>query len=350
MMLEKCKGKMGVLILLGLMFVVNTGFSQEDEQQYKLAVVSFYNIENLFDTLDDPEINDADFLPEGKFNWATKKYKNKLVNMAKVISQIGDMQNGKVKFNGPTFLGVAEIENRKVLEDLVAEPILKKSNYGIVHEDSPDHRGIDVAFLYKKDQFKVLSHSTYEYVDPDSDKKSRDQLLVTGMFEGEKMHFIINHWPSRGAPSPKRVIAAKICRKTVDSLLADDANAKIYIMGDFNDTPQNESLRYLKHKTISAKQKDKKVVKLLNHFDKVKMGTIGYQGVWSVFDMIIISPGAEKGPGYKYASLKIFDRPWIYVTDGPQAGYPKRTHEFGNYINGYSDHLPVYMYLTKTVN
>jgi hypothetical protein len=318
----------------------------------KVGVVAFYNLENLFDTINDPNINDEDFLPKGSFGWNTTKYLNKLDKLSEVISIIGDSHDGAIKFNGPTFLGVCEIENRTVLEDLVNTPRLKDEEYDIVHFDSPDKRGIDVAFLYKKRYFKVLSAKAHELVNPEEPhRKTRDQLLVSGIFDGDTLHFILNHWPSRAAPSPARENAAKLSRSIVDSLLNININAKIFVMGDFNDTPTDKSLNYLRHKSVKKKPASKDVPILHNEAIKIHKqgrGTIAYQDIWSVFDMILVSPALMTDTvGFRYHSFGIFDRPWMHQQEGRFKGYPLRTHAGGAYLNGYSDHLPVYMYIVK---
>ena len=320
--------------------------------QVKAACVAFYNLENLFDIEDDTLINDEEYLPNGRKQWTEEKYQNKLTNMSKVISQLGDQENG-AKWNGPTFLGVCEVENRRVLEDLISTPALKDKNYGIVHYDSPDKRGIDVGFLYKKDYFKVIGSKKHKLVNPeDPERRTRDQLLVTGIYDEDTLHFIVNHWPSRGAPSQARENAAARCRGIVDSLLNKNKDAKIFIMGDFNDTPTDKSLYYLEHKSVKRKPQDESVIKLFNPLreqHKNGYGTHAYHDVWSVFDMIITTPGVVSGAngGYKYKYADRWHRPWMHQAEGRYKGYPLRTHAGGTYLGGYSDHLPVYMYIVK---
>lgn len=320
--------------------------------QTKGGLVAFYNLENLFDTIDDPNTNDRDFLPNGKYTWGTEKYNNKLKNMSEIISKLGDDEEHGIIWGGPTFLGVSEIENRRVLEDLVNTPTLKPSNYDIVHFDSPDKRGIDVAFLYRKDYFRVISAKAYELVDSaDLGRKTRDQLLVSGIFDEDTLHFIVNHWPSRFAGDEKRVQAAKLCRSIVDELLEKNPEAKIFVMGDFNDTPINKSINYLVHKSVKRKNKDKSVIKLHNDglsWHKKGFGTLCHKDVWQTFDMIIVSPSVMNDKqGFRYKHSGIHDKPFMHQKNGRFAGYPLRTHAGGNYLNGYSDHFPVYMYIVK---
>ncbi|MFP5471257.1 MAG: endonuclease/exonuclease/phosphatase family protein [Bacteroidia bacterium] len=339
---------MFLVILFSIATLIAVG-----QKTQKVGVVAFYNLENLFDTIDGTN-NDAEFLPNGSFAWGTMKYNNKLENMSKVISQIGDTPDGSVKMNGPTFLGVSEIENRTVLEDLINTPLLKDQNYEIVHFDSPDKRGVDVGFLYKSDYFKLLSAKSHFLLDPeDTTRRTRDQLLVSGIFDGDTLHFIVNHWPSRAAVSQKRVQAAQLCRSIVDSILNVNVNAKIFVMGDFNDSPIDPSLNWLMHKSEKRKPLTPDVIKLHNEglkWHKKGVGTLAHNDIWQVFDMIIVTPGVMNDTvGFRFHSASIFDRPWLHQTDGRFKGYPLRTHAGGNYLNGYSDHLAVYMYIVKDV-
>lgn len=341
--------KYSITLIFGFFLINIHTYAQKTQ---KVGCIAFYNLENLFDTINDPNINDEDFLPNGSFNWGTMKYQNKLTNLSKVISSIGDTPDSSMILHGPTFIGVAEIENRTVLEDLVSTPLLKASNYEIIQFNSPDKRGIDVAFMYKKQYFRLLSAKTFRYIQPDdTTRRTRDQLLVSGIFDNDTLHFIVNHWPSRAAVSEVRVGAAKVCRGIVDSLLAINPKAKIFVMGDFNDSPVDKSINYLTHKSEKRKPANNDAIVLHNearNWHKKGVGTIAYQDVWSVFDMIIISPGVMNDPdGFHYHSSQIFDRPYLHQKDGRFKGYPLRTHAGGVYLNGYSDHLPVYMYIVK---
>ena len=223
------------LIVLALSLGINRVSAQE-QQAYKVGLVGFYNLENLFDTIDDPLKQDEEFLPQGVNQWNTEKYLNKLHNMAYAISTIGTDWSP----DGVAVLGVSEIENRAVLEDLVIQPEIKDRNYQIVHYDSPDRRGVDVGLLYNPKYFKLVSSKAYRTVVPDDPEFiTRDQLLVSGLFDGEMMHFIVMHWPSRYGGEkrsmPGRVAAAELCRHIADSIMREDQNAKIIMMGDFND-------------------------------------------------------------------------------------------------------------------
>lgn len=217
------------------------------QKTFNIHTVAFYNLENLFDTINDP-IKYDEASPIMEMNTGQGKvYGQKVKNMAKVIADIGFEDTG----NSPVVIGVSEIENKEVLEDLINDPQLRAKNYGIEHFNSPDGRGIDVAFLYQKSLFKPITSSSHELkiFDESSGKRvyTRDQLLVSGYLDGEMMHFIVNHWPSRrggeARSRPSRVAAAKLNKRLIDSLQSINPYAKIFTMGDLNDDPTNESVK-----------------------------------------------------------------------------------------------------------
>src|SRR5690606_4657638 len=233
--------------LIPILLLAITFSAQAQQKRYKVHTVAFYNLENLFDTIRNPEIFDEEYTPEGKNSWTHKKYLKKLDNLSRVISEIG---TGDQQKESPTILGVSEIENRGVLEDLIKTPRLVNLGYGIVHFDSPDRRGIDVALLYKKKDYIVNSTSSiplYIYDGNGECVYTRDQLLVSGYRDGEEMHFIVNHWPSRSGgekrSSPYREAAGALNKKIIDSLLAINPKAKVMTMGDLNDGPYNKSVK-----------------------------------------------------------------------------------------------------------
>ncbi|WP_298556633.1 endonuclease/exonuclease/phosphatase family protein [uncultured Algibacter sp.] len=327
------------------------------DKKFKIHTLAFYNLENLFDTINDPtKLDEYSPMMELKIN-RSYAYKQKITNMAKVISEIGkDVTN-----NVPAILGVSEVENEVVLEDLVNDSLLFKKNYGIVHYDSPDARGIDVALLYQKKLFTPISSSTHElkiYDDQDGKRiTTRDQLLVSGKLEDDLIHIIVNHWPSRRGGEvrsrPKRIAAAKLNKRIVDSIQTVDPYAKIFIMGDLNDDPTNTSVKTV----LKAKRKRKKVgfKGLYNPFEKFYrdgLGTTAYRDNWSLFDQIIISkPLLEKNyASFRYYKAGIFNKNYLITTKGKYKGYPYRSWGYDGFINGFSDHFPVYMYLIKEVN
>lgn len=342
------------------------------EKKYKVHTIAFYNVENLFDTADDTKINDEEWLITGKQNWTQQKYEKKLQNLAKVISEIGTSENP----NAPTILGVAEVENRGVLEDLIQQSQLSDKGYGIIHFDSPDRRGIDVGLLYQKKHFIPTSYKNIPLIiykkktkskikkkdeeelddKTESDKYTgriftRDQLLVTGLLDGEEIHFIVNHWPSRSGgekkSSPNREAAAALNKKITDSLYSINPDAKIVTMGDFNDGPYNKSIK----KVLGAKASKDDINKeeLYNPMEEMSrrgIGTLAYRDAWDLFDQIIISEALTRKDYTSYSFWKagVYNKAYMMQSSGRYKGYPQRNW---NGVPGYSDHFPVYMYLIK---
>jgi endonuclease/exonuclease/phosphatase family metal-dependent hydrolase len=324
------------------------------QKQYKVNTIAFYNVENLFDYEDDPLIFDDDRTPEGKDHWTKEIYEAKLANMAKVISEIGADVTG----TSPALIGVSEVENRRVLEDLLNQEPLVNKDYGIVHFDSPDRRGIDVALLYQKGVFIPTNYKSYELVifdDEDRSKRiyTRDQLLVSGMLDGEKISVIVNHWPSRSGGEersrPKRIKAAELNKHIIDSLFNEDPYAKILTMGDLNDDPTSPSVKdVLKTK---SEREDLKPMELYNPMEdmyKKGMGTLAYRDAWNLFDQIILSAELTKKDygSYRFYKAGIFNKNYLATPRGQYKGYPFRSFVNG-YTGGYSDHFPVYVYLIK---
>ena len=314
-------------------------------------VVAFYNLENLFDTINDPNIQDGEFTPEGYRNWDSEKYALKQKNMSTVIADIGN----DLGHDGPSIIGLCEVENLGVLKDLIATEQLKNKGYAVVHQDSPDKRGIDVALLYKPEVFKVENKKLYPLFIYDAESNNRiftrDQLLVSGKLEGETLHIIVNHWPSRYGGKersiPSRKAAALLNRQIIDSLQSVDQHAKIITMGDLNDDPTDLSVtKYLDaHATKSKFEKGDLYNPLAVNFSEGN-GTLYYCGNWNLFDQIIISQGLLNAKaGLKYDSAYIYKKPYLIQQDGDYKGYLLRTFGGKNYLKGYSDHLPVYMLL-----
>ncbi|MCF4100517.1 endonuclease/exonuclease/phosphatase family protein [Gillisia sp. M10.2A] len=338
------------------MISINIAYCQET-RNYQINTVAFYNVENLFDTENDPVTFDDDRTPLGKDAWTEDKYEDKLKNIAKVLSEIG--QDGS--HNSPAIIGICEIENLKVLEDLTNQPSLIKYNYGIVHYDSPDMRGVDVALLYQKSHFKPLNSQSrrlllYEKEAPSKRVYTRDQLVVTGLLDGEKVHFIVNHWPSRSGgearSSYKREKAAELNRLIIDSLQQIDPYAKILNMGDFNDDPTNKSIKkVLKTSATKNKTQFKQLYNPMENMIKQGKGTLAYRDKWNLFDQILLTNPLinEKDKGFQFYKAGIFNKEYLITTSGQFRGYPKRSYGYAGYEGGYSDHFPVYVYLIKPV-
>jgi len=301
--------------------------------------IAFYNIENLFDTVDDPIINDEDFLPNGRNQWTEERYQQKLANMASIIAAIN-----------ADIIGLAEIENRKVVEDLVQHDKLAAKRYQIIHYDMNDARGIDVVLLYKPSvfkPFKIVKVPVYDPTEPNF--KTRDILWVKGLFQQDTLEVAVNHWPSRlgGGKEDKRLVAARALRKTIDSVRRVNPASKIVMMGDFNDNPPDKSIR----KTLQVKDSKNEEI-LFNTSSatyKKGYGTLVFDGVWNLFDQIIISTSLLQGPQhYVPESFAIFAIPSMLETSGKYKGLPRRTFRGGEFDpSGYSDHLPVFIKINK---
>lgn len=331
-------------------------FLAQAQEKNRVVVygVAFYNQENLFDTINNNGQYDKEFSPKGGRLWTGDRYWTKIGNMASVFKAMAS----KYIPNGPAIVGVAEVENVTVLQDLVkAEPI-RDWNWQIVHYDSPDKRGIDVGLLYNPKYFQVLSTATHPlYIPSLPNFRTRDQLVVTGLLGGDKVSIIVNHWPSRlggeSESSYMREAAAALTRSIADSLLREDPNAGVIIMGDLNDDPFNKSVKDV----IGAKKYEDEVPKggffnpFWNFIDK-GIGTLGYQGNWNLFDQIMVSEnllGKDRST-LKFWRAEVFNKPFITNQSGQYKGYPKRTYSGGVFMNGYSDHFPTLIYLVKRTN
>ena len=306
-------------------------------QEY--TIVS-YNTENLFDTVDDPKIPDEEFLPESEKKWTNERYQKKLDDLAKVISEVNPLET-------PEIVGLVEVENQTVLEDLIRTAALKDHNYAIIHEESPDYRGIDVALIYRKDAFKEIMHEALPVVFPDDPNfKTRDILHVIGEVRHKTVHVFVNHWPSRiggdDKTEPKRVLAASVLKKRVDLLLTLDPKARIIIMGDMNDEPTNKSLE----ETLGAKSPDSgaTLVNLMMPDKVAGLGTYFYSGNWNMLDNLVVSKELIIGKQAKVENQKgyIYRSDWMIYTTKNGDKTPNRTYVGNKYVGGVSDHFPVY--------
>ncbi len=340
--------------LVSLLALLLSLQASAQKNQYEIAAIGFYNLENLFDTLDSPTTNDVDFLPTGRLHWDSTKYWSKQANMAKVISLLAADKTP----DGVALLGVCEVENRIVLEDLVEQPALQGRGYQIVHYDSPDERGIDVGLLYQPKYFTVTGSQALPVMLVDTATGSRDftrdVLHVSGTLLGEPVHVLVNHWPSRrGGESGSgwmRAAAAQVCRNAVDSLTALDPKVKIIIMGDLNDDPNNKSVaKVLGAVRSTEKMKDKQMYNPMYDIYETGNGTLAYRDAWNLFDQIILSKGLvwKKAGGWQYHKAEVYRQPWMFQEDGAFRGYPLRTYVGDIFLNGYSDHLPVYILLVR---
>ncbi|WP_299115943.1 endonuclease/exonuclease/phosphatase family protein [uncultured Winogradskyella sp.] len=346
------------LLLVLVTFSLTFTATAQKEKRFKIHTIAFYNLENLFDTINDPlKYDEASPMMEMAASNRGEVYKKKVKGMARVIADIGRDQSK----NSPAIIGVCEIENRKVLEDVVNDPLLLGKDYGIIHFDGPDARSIDVALLYQKALFQPITTSSHELkIFDDQTRKrkyTRDQLLVSGKLDGDLIHLIVNHWPSRSGGEarsrPKRVAAAKVNKRIIDSLQSNDPYAKIFTMGDLNDDPTNESVK----KVLKAKAKKNRVglKGIYNPFESMfkdkGYGTTAYRDAWSLFDQIMVTkPLLEKDySSFRFYKAGIYNKQYLTNKRGRYKGYPFRSFSNGSYTGGFSDHFPVYVYLIKEV-
>lgn len=324
----------------------------------KPYMVVFYNLENFFDTINDPETRDDEFTPDGSRKWNTVKYNKKLNNMERVLFDIASVQK-----TYPAVIGVSEVETRGVLEDIVSMPKLAPANYRIVHYDSPDRRGIDVGFLYRPDIFKLEGSAEIPFKMPGQPNfLTRGFVTMWGTIDDEPFFFLVSHWPSRlggkEASSPKREAAGRAIRMIKDSVLKNNPSTKVVIMGDLNDDATDKSIVDPDCLGAKAKVKDLQKGDFYNPFIdvlKAGMGTLAYQDSWNLFDNIIVSENLvndkeglrlKKSDGSKYNGY-IFRRPYMVQQSGQYRGYPLRTFVGTNFQDGFSDHFPVYIYIGK---
>jgi hypothetical protein len=312
----------------------------------------FYNVENLFDVFNDSLTNDDEFTPDGERHWNNYKFYKKLNNLSKVIISIGE-------WNPPLVIGFCEIENRFVLNKLIYDTPLKSFDYKIIHADSPDRRGIDVAFLYRQSRFEPLFYYPVPIHFPDNpESKTRDILYVKGIIGGmDTVHFFVNHWPSRYGgyedSKPRRMFVASVLRNKVDSILSINHHPNIIIMGDFNDEPWDESIGVgLKAKTDTTSLKEDELVSLMGLFKKnLAAGTNKFQSEWSMIDQFICTGNLLTGKNVlKVAGegARIYDESFLLEEDATHLGTKlNRTYIGPVYHGGFSDHLPIYFDLTR---
>lgn len=309
-----------------------------------MQTIAFYNLENLFDLEDDKDTHDNDFLPTSIKKWTPKRYDKKLQKLGYVIRNIGHEETGK----HPAIVGLCEVENAKVINDLIASKHLKDCHYNFVHYNSPDERGIDVALLYDTNAFKVIESKPYSIILKDKDGSAdytRDILHVSGTLDGEPIHVIVNHWSSRREGEKetehKRLASSKKVGEIINSLQQKDTDAKIIIIGDFNDEPSNNSIKQLV-----------KAYNLFNPMETLRSynrGTTNYNRKWNLFDQIIISTNFFRSSknDLEFFKANIFDKDFLKLFKGKFKGTPFRTYVGTKYKGGYSDHFPVYAIFKK---
>ena len=320
-------------------------FTPLSKKNKNITTVAFYNVENLFDTVDDPHTFDDDFTSEGKKQWNTKRYRDKIKKLGTVISKLGNEQS----LHPPALIGLVEVENAKVVHDLANSADLRKHHYDFVHYDSPDDRGIDVALLYNKQFFELLGSENYPlYLEDTQGKRdyTRDILVVYGNLNGEFVHILVNHWPSRREGKEKsefkRIEAAKLAKSIANEIQAKSFDAKIMIMGDFNDDPTSKSIK----EHLVTEDFYNPMESLL---DRDSVGSLTYESQWNLFDQIIITKNflEPKSGKHHFKYAEVFNKEWLKIFRGKLKGSPFRTYIGPWYQGGFSDHFPVYLYLKK---
>ncbi|MCI1639835.1 MAG: endonuclease/exonuclease/phosphatase family protein [Bacteroidales bacterium] len=351
--------------LILLLFSTSAGTAGAQRKVSKDSyVIGFYNLENLFDTYHDEGKNDYEFLPDGTNKWTQAKYEKKLHNMATVIRAMADDNHCY-----HTLLGVSEVENRHVLEDLVNQPEIAGADYQIVHYDGPDRRGVDVALLYKPENFKFEASESIPFTfegssiefsmnkEQQADFRTRDILMVRGLIDGEEFAVFVAHLPSRigGKGGDLRSRGAEIIYNRAMELEKEYPGIKIVVMGDMNDNPTDESMAVYMH----GKEKISEVgpVDFFSPFLsmlKAGYGSLAYRGEWNIYDIILVNDSLAKGKGLDIIKInkkgfygRVFKKPFMTQQSGPYKGTPFRTFSNGTFIGGYSDHYPTYIVVGK---
>lgn len=337
------------ILIFALFVAFGCGNSDAARNRNKnIFTVVFYNVENLYDYYDDPDIDDSEYLPQSAKKWDEERYCKKLSDLAKVLSRIN-------KKELPEIIGLCEVENRQVVDDLAKTPALAKAQYEIVHYDSPDARGIDVALMYRPDEFTVISHRAVPVILPGRKKPtSRNILYVEGkMINGEILHIFVNHWPSRSEglqkSEPNRLAAAKALKNITDSLQQNNPDANILIMGDMNDTPDNKSLREILSAAHPDEHQHPALVNLMYPPYRRNDGSYNYRGSWDMLDNIIVSSALLDKRGFRVENSEgsVFFEPWMTYENPQGQNAPNRTYAGPRYIGGISDHFPIFCRLVK---
>lgn len=324
------------------------------QKSFHIETIAFYNLENLFDTINNPnKLDELSPIMEIKNN-RSEIYKDKLSKLSSVLTQIGNKQN----IAPPSIIGIVEVENKKVIQDLIKTPPMNNYNYEIIHFESEDKRGIDVALLYNPSLYKPIFNETIPAKIYKDNKKvfTRDILHSTGYFKNEKIHILVNHWPSRRGglkrSSPLREKAAFQLKNIVRNIYKNNTKAKIIIMGDFNDNPNNKSLQKILNTTdIKNKCNDSCMYNPFLKMFKKGNYTLTYRGDFFLFDQIIFNNNfiskANKYKNFKLFKAGIYNPTFMTLQTGKYKSSPKRSFGNGIYLGGYSDHYPVYSYLIK---
>lgn len=304
--------------------------------------VIFYNVENLFDTIDNPETDDAEYLPTSKNQWNTMKYQMKLKHTSETLAALLDTIQ-------PLVIGLSEIEDDKVLEDLLAQPVLTKFNFGVVHRDSPDERGIDCALLYNKDaineSFSAFIPINFPF---DTADKTREIVYLKGYInEGEPLWFFVNHWPSRlggkEKSDAKRAYVAQVLKDKIENIYLGEKYARVVVMGDFNDNPNDSTLSILS--VVNKNSRAEEMVNMMKPMQTRNEFSLRYKEENDIFDQFIVSKNLldKRNPYFmRPEGAHIFNAPFLLFNHPKHGLIPNRTYAQGKWVGGYSDHLPVY--------
>jgi exonuclease III len=333
-------------IIVGFIFLLGfSAFGQNPQETNSGVRIMFYNVENLFHPSNDSLKNDDEFTPKGERFWSFKRYYDKVNKVGKTAIAVGEWEP-------PAVIGLCEIEDIKCLADLIYSSPLKRFGYEIVHHESGDKRGIDVALLYRPQAFKVIHHEPIVLKFGTDSRPTRDILYVKGLVnKSDTLHLFVNHWPSRYGgqliTAPKRDFAAQTLRAKYDSIMKFDANASIIAMGDFNDHPDDPSmLEHLKAKKDTTNLKDDELVNLIWQYE-FKKGTHKYDHEWGILDQFVVTPAMLNGKASlktSFEKAQIFDAQYLLEEEKDGVGQiTNRTYIGFKYHGGYSDHLPIYM-------
>lgn len=335
-----------ILAVVGLFFIsCNSRKESRKSKSGQYARVLFYNVENLFDTIDTDGVNDAEFLPESDKQWNTERYYDKLTKLSKVISSA---DTGYY----PDIIGLCEVENKAVIEDLISTELLKKEGYKILHQNSPDKRGIDVGLVYTK-EYQPLKTSFILVDLPGNRSHTRDILYSKGILYSDTVHLFVNHWPSRYGgkeiSDPKRAFAAQVLRTTIDSIQKTNKDPRVIIMGDFNDYPSDSSLSMVLNAKALVGDNPNELINLAWDADANDLGSYNYKGDWGTLDQFIVSANLfDKGLlSVDASSYIIVKKDWMLYTNSKGEKSPSRTYGGKNYYGGYSDHLPILLKLKR---
>ncbi len=345
------------LIIAAIALMLGIGASAQEKTKYRVYGVAFYNLENLFDTINSNGAYDLEYSPAGAKQWGTHKYKNKIHNMAYAISQL----TTKTTPQGPAIIGVSEIENESVLIDLVNDPQIRKWGLRIAdYHDSPDRRGVDVGLLYNPRFFRLESVTNHRLkIEGNDSFRTRDQMCVTGMLGNRRVSVIVNHWPSRlggqEQSSYLREAAADLSKHIADSVWSIDPTRGVFIMGDLNDDPDDISVA--KHVGAVKNAADANPHGFYNPFWSILrdkgVGTLAYNGNWNLFDQILVSGNLLKENSgaldMQFFKAQVHNHQFLIDPNGKRQGYPLRTFASGAWLNGYSDHFPTEIFLKQAV-